>query len=84
VKESLKLVIRKSIFKKEEDDKLMVDLKHLAHHTLLWIIYIDDYCNMHKAPKVKNYKYLVRIYWILSELKYRNAKFIHRWHPTKE
>jgi len=24
------------------------------------------------------------MYWMLSKLKYKNAKFIHRWHPTKE
>jgi len=39
---------------------------------------------MHKALKARNYKYLVRIYWMLSELKYRNAKFIYGWHLTKE
>jgi len=35
VKESLKSVIKRSIFKKEEDDKPRVNLKHLAHYTLL-------------------------------------------------
>ena len=35
VKESLKLVIKKNIFKKEEDDKPRVNLKYLAHYTLL-------------------------------------------------
>jgi len=78
VKESLKLVIRKSIFEKEEDDELRVDLKHLAHYTLLWIICVDNYYNIYEALKKKNYKYLVRIYWMLSELKYRNAEFIYR------
>jgi len=39
---------------------------------------------MHKVPKAKNYKYLVRMYWMLSELKYRNAEFMHGWHLTKE
>jgi len=68
----------------KEDNKLRVNLKHLAHYTLLWIAYIDDYYNMHKAPKKKNHKYLVRMYWIPSELKYRNIKFIYRWHPTKK
>jgi len=50
----------------------------------LWIIYISDKYKMHKAPKVRNYKYPVRMYWMLSELKYRNAKFMHGWHLTKE
>jgi len=84
IKESLKLVIRKNIFKIEEDNKLKVDLKYLAHYTLLWIIYIDNYCNIHETLKIRNYKYPVRIYWILSKLKYKNAKFMHGWHLTKE
>jgi len=62
----------------QEDNKLRVNLKHLAHYTLLWIVYMDDYCNIYKALKKKNYKYLVRIYWIPSELKYKNAKFIYK------
>jgi len=61
-----------------EDNKSKVNLKHLAYYTLLWIVYIDNYYNIYKAPKKKNYKYLVRMYWIFSELKYRNAKFIYR------
>jgi len=78
------MVIRKSIFKMEEDNKLRVNLKYLAHYTLLWIVCVDNYYNIHEIPKVRNYKYLVRMYWILSKLKYRNAEFIHRWHLTKE
>jgi len=78
VKESLKLVIKRNIFKKEEDNKLRVDLKHLAYHTLLWIVYIDNYYDIHEVLKKKNYKYLIRMYWILSKLKYKNAKFIYR------
>jgi len=68
----------------EEDDKLKVNLKHLAHYTLLWIAYIDNYYNIHEIPKARNYKYLVRMYWIPSELKYRNTKFMHGWYLTKE
>ena len=68
----------------QEDDKLRVNLRYLAHYTLLWIVYVDNYYNIHKAPKKKNYKYPIRMYWILSELKYKNTKFIHRWHPTEE
>jgi len=33
---------------------------------------------MYKALKVRNYKYLVKIYWMPNKLKYRNAKFIYR------
>jgi len=39
---------------------------------------------MHKALKEKNHKYLVKMYWIPSKLKYRNAKFIYKWHLTKK
>jgi len=53
-------------------------MKYLAHYILSWIVYIDDYCNIYKALKKKNYKYLVRMYWMSSELKYKNAKFMHR------
>jgi len=56
------MAIRKSIFKVEEDDKLRVNLKYLAHYTLLWIAYIDDYCDIHETPKARNYKYPVRMY----------------------
>jgi len=68
----------------QEDNELRVNLKYLVYYTLLWIIYIDNYYNIHKALKKRNYKYLVRMYWIPSELKYRNTKFIYRWHLTKE
>ena len=49
-------------FKLKDEDKLRVNLKHLAHYTLLWIAYIDNYYNIYKILKVKNWKYLVRIY----------------------
>jgi len=61
----------------QENNKLRVNLKHLVHYTILWIVYIDNYYNIYKALKKKNYKYLVKIYWIPSKLKYRNAKFIY-------
>jgi len=61
----------------QEDNKPRVNLKHLAHYILLWIIYIDNYYNMHKILKARNHKYLVRIYWMPSKLKYRNANYMH-------
>jgi len=61
----------------QEDNKLRVNLRHLVYYTLLWIVYIDDYCDIYKTLKERNYKYPVRMYWILSELKYKNAKFIY-------
>ena len=39
---------------------------------------------MHKALKTKYKKYFIRIYWVLEDLKYRNAKYIHRWHLLKQ
>jgi len=68
----------------EEDNKPRVNLKYPAHYILLWIVYINNKCEMHKALKARNYKYLVRMYWMPSELKYRNAKFMHGWYLTKE
>jgi hypothetical protein len=49
-------------FKLKGKDKLRVNLKHLAYYILVWIAYIDDICEIYKALKVKNKKYLVRIY----------------------
>ena len=49
-------------FKFKNKDKLRVNLKHIAHYTLLWIAYIDNMCNIYRVPKDKNQKYLVRIY----------------------
>ena len=49
-------------FKLKDKDKLRVNLKHAAYYTLSWIAYVDDIYNMHRAPKDKNRKYLVRIY----------------------
>jgi len=46
----------------QEDNKLRVNLKYLVYYTLLWIIYIENYYNIYKALKKKNYKYLVRMY----------------------
>jgi len=49
-------------FKLKDKNKLKVNLKYAAHYTLLWIAYVDNIYNMHRAPKDKNRKYLVRIY----------------------
>ena len=65
-------------FKLKDKDKPRVNLKHLAYYILVQIIYIDNQYNIYKAPKVKNKKYLVRIYQILDKYKYRNAKYIYR------
>jgi hypothetical protein len=49
-------------FKLKSKDKLRVNLKHLAYYILAWIIYIDDIYKIHKALKVKNKKYLVKMH----------------------
>ena len=64
----------------QEDNKLRVNPKYLVHYTLAQIVYINNYYNIYKALKEKNYKYLVRIYQMPSKLKYRNTKFIYGWH----
>jgi len=46
----------------QEDDELRVNLRYLAYYTLLWIVYMDNYYNIYKALKKKNYKYPVRMY----------------------
>ena len=67
-------------FKLKEKDELRVNLKHLAYYILVQIIYINNECNIYKALKVKNKKYLVRIYQTRDKRKYRNTKYIYRWH----
>jgi hypothetical protein len=49
-------------FKLKSKDKLRVNLKHPAHYILAWIAYIDDIYKIYRALKVKNKKYLVRMY----------------------
>jgi hypothetical protein len=49
---------------------------------LLWIAYIDDFYKIHAALKASNVKYLKRIDWRPEEQRYKDAKFIHKWHPT--
>ena len=67
-------------FNLKEEDKLRVNLKHLVYYILVQIIYIDNQYNIYKVLKAKNKKYLVRIYQTLDKRKYRNAKYIYRWH----
>ena len=70
-------------FKLKEEDKLRVNLKHLAYYILVQIVYINNQYKIYKALKVKNRKYLDRIYQLLDKQQYRNAKYMHRWHPTE-
>jgi len=70
-------------FKLKDKDELRVNLKYAAYYTLSWIACVDDMCNIHRALKDKNRKYLVRIYWALEEKRFRNAKYIYSWHPVE-
>ena len=65
-------------FKLKNKDEPRVNLKHLAYYILVQIIYIDNQCNIYKALKAKNKKYLVRIYQILDKYKYKNTKYIYK------
>jgi len=49
-------------FKLKDKYKLRVDLKHLAYYTLSWIVCVDNIYNIHRTPKDKYRKYLIRIY----------------------
>jgi len=62
IEERLTVKLAKQRFKLKSKDKLRVNLGHLAHYTLLWIACIDNTCNIHRALKDKNRKYLTRIY----------------------
>ena len=71
-------------FKLKDKNKSQVNLWHLAYYILLQIIYIDNKYNIYRAPKIKYKKYPIRMYWVLKDLKYKNAKYIHRQHPTEQ
>jgi hypothetical protein len=54
-------------FKLKSEDELRVNLKHLVYYILAWIVYIDNMYKIYKVLKVKNKKYLVRMYWMQNE-----------------
>ena len=67
-------------FKLKDKDELRVNLKHLVYYILAWIAYINNMCNMYRTPKDKYRKYLIRMYWIIDERRYKDTKYIHGWH----
>ena len=67
-------------FKLKSKNKLRVNLRYVAYYTLLWIACIEDIYNIYKVLKDKNQKYLVKIYWALKEKRFRDAKYIYKWH----
>ena len=51
---------------------------------LAQIVYVNNKYNIHRAPKIKYKKYPIRIYQVLEDLKYRNAKYIYSWHLLEQ
>ena len=45
---------------------------------------MDNKCNIYKALKIKYKKYPIRIYQVLEDLKYKNAKYIYGWHLLEQ
>jgi len=39
---------------------------------------------IYRALKIKYKKYPIRMYWVLEDLKYKNAKYIYGWHLLEE
>ena len=70
-------------FEATKEDEPRVDPKHPAHHTLSWTACVDDMCSMHLAPKKKHQKYPTRMHWSQNDREYRNAKYMHGWHPAE-
>ena len=68
-------------FKLEPEDELRVNLKHLVHYTLLWIMCVDNYCNLHHVLKTKSGRYPRRMEWNDNKRKFQDMKVMHGWHP---
>ena len=49
-------------FKLKDKDKPRVNPKYIAYYILSWIACVDNIYNIYRAPKDKNWKYLLRIY----------------------
>ena len=73
----------KGIYSKQDKDEPQNDFKYLVYYTLLWIAYVDDYCRMHQYLKQKAKWYLERMYWLQANRRYRNAKFLYKWHALE-
>ena len=41
---------------------------------------MDNIYNIYRALKDKNWKYLAKMYWALEEKRFKDAKYIYRWH----
>ena len=49
-------------FKITKDNKPRVNLKHLAHHTLLQIVCVDDLCDIYLILKKKQQRYPIKMH----------------------
>ena len=67
-------------FKLKLKDKLQVNPRHPAYYTLLWIICVDNHCNLYHILKAKVSRYPRRIKWNNSKRKFQDTKVIHKWH----
>ena len=63
VKDYFKKQSRNRQFKTIEDNKPKVNLKYLAHYTLLQIACVNDLCDIHLILKKKQQRYPIRMYW---------------------
>ena len=62
VKDYFKKWSRNRQFKITENNKPRINLKHLAHYTLLQIVCVDNLYNIHLILKKKLQRYPIRIY----------------------
>ena len=53
IKDYFKKWSRNRKFKITEDNKPKINLKHLVHYILLWIVYIDNLCDIYLILKKK-------------------------------
>jgi len=44
-------------FKLKKQNEPKANPRHSVYYILLWIAYINDYCNQHHVPKAKHSKY---------------------------
>ena len=80
VNKRLTIRLARQRFELKDKDKSRVNPSHLVYYILLWIAYMDNTCNIYRALKNKNRKYLIRIYQAPDKRKFRDAKYMHRQH----
>jgi len=71
---------QKAWFELQENDEAWVDPRNPAHYMLSWIACVNNLCKIYAALKASNTRYPERMDWRLEEKRYRDVKFIYRWH----